>query len=429
MSRTTKVEVAEGTVVLVKVAEGASAPDLRAEGERLRAAAHPGVVGVLASTGDAERWELRVGHGGRPVNLLHPVSAEQVAAIAASVATTLADLHDRGIVHGRLATRHVLVGHDASVQLCGFGPEPAEAAPEDDVAAVGALITELLGTREELEPLPESRWRRRRAWSGVARRALLSIADQACTEPAGRRPTARRLAATIAEVVPGATIAPSRPAARGPAAVAPAMERPQVGLVHAPPAHGPHSAGPASPRSLDVRRFGRAPDRQTGTDAPPASPRAAWRPAVVAIAGAVLLAAGAWRSLSPGAPEAPTAPPPAADIPCAVLEPGSGACLPVTVEGTSVSVGTATFRVGQPGDHVVVGDWNCDGLATAALRRPSTGEIFVFPHWAAAESVEVRASLVVPDSVDLRVAAGACGPLEVVRADGSIEPVVTGGAS
>ena len=59
-------EALEGPVV-VKRAMGADAPRLRAEGDRLLAAAHPGVVRVLASTGDDDRWELRLAHGGRPL--------------------------------------------------------------------------------------------------------------------------------------------------------------------------------------------------------------------------------------------------------------------------------------------------------------------------------------------------------------------------
>ncbi len=41
------------------------------------------------------------------------------------------------------------------------------------------------------------------------------------------------------------------------------------------------------------------------------------------------------------------------------------------------------FRVGRPGDDLVLGDWDCDGTATAAVVRAATGETFVFDSWAA----------------------------------------------
>jgi hypothetical protein len=48
-----------------------------------------------------------------------------------------------------------------------------------------------------------------------------------------------------------------------------------------------------------------------------------------------------------------------------------------------VSVAGARWTVGEPGDSVLVGDWNCDGIATVAVLRPASGEVFVFDGWAA----------------------------------------------
>ena len=54
----------------------------------------------------------------------------------------------------------------------------------------------------------------------------------------------------------------------------------------------------------------------------------------------------------------------------------------VTLVGDRVvSVDGHQFSVGDPGDRVVLGDWDCDGTPTAALARPSTGEVFVFDRW------------------------------------------------
>lgn len=274
----------EGAVVVVKAASGAGAAALRAEGERLRAAAHPGVVALVHSAGTDDAWELRLAHGGRPATLLHPATPAQVASIAAAAADTLADLHERGVVHGRLAARHLLLGPDGQIRLCGFGPG-GDATPEDDVAALGAVITELLGGREELEPLPELRWHRRAPWPGVARRALLSLADAATAEPPSRRPSARRLAASIRAAVPDPRPGRRRtgPAAdlspRGPVpSPADAVAPPPPVRIAPPDASDPVAAGPAA---QPVPRLGRrpaAPGRHRRT--PP--PRRSWRAAAAA---------------------------------------------------------------------------------------------------------------------------------------------------
>ncbi|MEO6629592.1 MAG: hypothetical protein ABIP03_13620, partial [Aquihabitans sp.] len=61
---------------------------------------------------------------------------------------------------------------------------------------------------------------------------------------------------------------------------------------------------------------------------------------------------------------------------------GDGCSDLVMVDGTSITTNGATYRVGNPGDHVSVGDWDCDGIATPGIVRPSTGEVFLFDGWA-----------------------------------------------
>jgi hypothetical protein len=403
------------TAVVVKRATGAAAALLREEGERLRAAAHPGVVQVVGSEGDDEHWELRLAHGGRPVDLIAAMPATQIAGVVAAVAATLADLHDAGIVHGRLDGSHVLIGPHGRPVLCGFGTSPVGATPADDVGALGALLAALVGPAADMEPIPDRRWRPRRGWSGWERRSLLLLADQACAEPPTRRPTARRLAAAIAEAVPGAALSTE----------------------HGPP----HGAPPSEPEgTLDERRP--APRTEDGQG----------RSRLVALAGAaltaVLLVTVALRvgrpqpsipaAISPSplvepAPSTtvslPTTTTAVPAVPCVVPDgtaPGPGRCAqPVRVAGTSVFVGEDHFQVGQPGDLVVLGDWDCDGNATPAVLRPASGEVFVFAMWATAADVVVQPAAVVPGAVDLRVGEGArgCAGLAAQRADGSEVPV------
>ena len=104
----------------------------------------------------------------------------------------------------------MLLSDNGRPRLCGFGDGRKAAAPEDDVAMLGALLAELLGRDHESEPIPDRRWRRRGAWHGWERRALLLLADQATADEPSRRPTARRLAAAVVEAVPAASERGSR---------------------------------------------------------------------------------------------------------------------------------------------------------------------------------------------------------------------------
>ena len=145
------------------------------------------------------------------------------------LASTVADLHQLGLVHGRIDPSHVLLGANQRPILCGFtgggtqgdvpppGPgsmstyrdpaEPLDAPPSTaaDVYALGALLRVLVvGDGVDVEPIPERRFvlRRGRPWTGYLRRTLLTLADQCTDDQPLRRPTARRLAADIESVLP-----------------------------------------------------------------------------------------------------------------------------------------------------------------------------------------------------------------------------------
>jgi len=403
VSRSCEVEAIGSAAIVVRRGTGAAdAAHVRAAGERLAAAAHPGVVEVVSSTGTDDLWELQVVHAGRPVGLVGPLSVEQVAGVAAAVAATLADLHAAGVVHGSIDGSHVLIGPHGRPVLCGFDPEAGQAArPEDDIAALGALIVQLLGTDAEVEPIPERRWRRGAAWTGWARRSLLLVADQACAEPPTRRPSARRLAAAIADAVPGA---------------------------QAPDASHPIAADDP----LDSLR------PRVEDEHPPAR-----LPAVIcALLGVAALGAGAWRVAQPMRTAEPAASAPTTALAPAPLLPTTTTPHPttsmqptttrppITVEGTSVAMGGRHFEIGQPGDLVVVGDWDGDGEPTAAVLRPATGEVFVFRSWTSGDEVVVRAVATVEGAVELQVdRAGDRDRLAVRAADGSRHAILTGAAT
>lgn len=379
--------------VVVKRAVGAAIPRLRQEAERLRAAAHPGVVAIVRSEGDDEGWELHLAHGGRPVSALPAPSPEQVAGIVAAAASTVADLHVAGIVHGHLSADHVLLGGEGRVRLCGLGPDAAGASAADDVAALGGVLARLLGDREEMEPVPERRWRRAGAWSGWTRRSLLTIADQAMADPPSRRPSARRLASAITAAVPAARVPEPLPAGVAPGS-------------HRVLAEG--GDGPPDDLTADRRR-GRLPAL------------------VGAVACVVVLGVGAIDAAAPGRGDpagAPAVPEASSVAPSCSGEGGSvdGCAGDIEVDGRIVTWDGRRFVVGEEGDQVVVGDWSCTGRPTAAVLRPATGEVFVFERWADERAVHTTATTVVDGGreliVDSQPAAG-CGRLMVLGGDGS----------
>ena len=370
-----EIETEGATAVVVRRATGTDdASRLRATAERLAAAAHPGVVEVLGSHGDETSWELRLVYAGRTLDAAGRLTPEQVAALAAAVAATLGDLHAAGIVHGDLDSSHVLLGSHSRPVLCGFGPHPRSGAgPEDDVAALGALMVTLLGTEADLEPLPTGRWRRGDGQSWV-RRSLLLLADHASAEPATRRPSAARLAAAIAEAVPTSPAAPS----------------------------------PAAPSSVSGS-VGRLPGRGR----------------VLAASGVAVLVLGGvgWHSSRPAAVSQvpgvlPTTVLPTTVVPTTVV-PTTTTAPPVLVAPTITFEGRR-YELGRPGDLAVLGDWDGDETPTPALLRPTTGEVFVFPRWTTAADLVVEAAATVTGAEALVVVRGDRRDVLVVRrADGS----------
>jgi hypothetical protein len=108
-------------------------------------------------------------------------------------------------------------------------------------------------------------------------------------------------------------------------------------------------------------------------------------------------------------------PPPAGDVD------GDGCPDPLVVEGHTVASGDARWSLGQAGDVVAVGDWDCDGASSPAVLRPATGDVFVFPGWAPADApLTVPALRTVPGAAALRPEpdADGCDALVVERRDG-----------
>jgi eukaryotic-like serine/threonine-protein kinase len=401
----------------------ATGPDdverLRHEATVLRRAQHPGVVELVACREvDGVTTLCTRFVGAHSLETSPPMVAEQAAATMAKLATTVADLHRLGIVHGRIDPSHVLLGPSGRPVLCGFtgasahtevppeGPGPiaefrdpaaivgAPPSPTVDLYALGTLLRMLLvGEGADFEPIPERRFmlKRGRPWNGYLRRALLTLADQCTDEEPLRRPAASRLAADIEALLPRAGEAPL----------------------------------PATPEPVDV----------TDDDDPFASPTAKWLMLVASVVGLAFIFWGvmvlrggttnATSSLSRPTTSSSAIP---SSMPSTSAPPSVARHIAdVTLVGDRVvSVDGRRFSVGDPGDRVVLGDWDCDGTPTAAIARPSTGEVFVFDRWPDADAeATVRPVGTVSGAVDLRTEArGDCSLLFAVRADRSESEVL-----
>lgn len=101
---------------------------------------------------------------------------------------------------------------------------------------------------------------------------------------------------------------------------------------------------------------------------------------------------------------------------------------PVSVEGTTVSIGDRRWAVGVEGDVVIVGDWDCDGAPTPAVLRPGDGSLYVFDRWAGEGEAATARKIGAFQGAVTAVAAG-CGSAIVTTAGGEqrrVETAATG---
>ena len=68
------------------------------------------------------------------------------------------------------------------------------------------------------------------------------------------------------------------------------------------------------------------------------------------------------------------------------------------------------YAIGTEGDLVVIGDWDCDGVATPAIARPGTGQVAMFDRWPPPEATisesDASARRVVDDLIGVELERG-----------------------
>jgi serine/threonine protein kinase len=116
---------------------------------------HPNLVGVVATGTDAERGPFVVSElvQGVPLDrhLRAPIPAALARNLLAQAADAVAFLHARGLVHGGLDVRSVLVTDQLAdgrwrtvARLLDWGTDDPDATPAADVHALGRLAQALL---------------------------------------------------------------------------------------------------------------------------------------------------------------------------------------------------------------------------------------------------------------------------------------------
>ena len=421
---------AGGRLVVVKeAAPGGAADRLRREAEMLRQASHPGVVELVdidELDGGAVALTTAFVAGGTlrdSAGRLEPVA---VARVVAGLASTLADLHGRGIVHGRLSADHVLLASTCGAPvLCGLaearmvdGHAAAELDATDDTEALAALVGTL--TSPGSGPLTDTLRQAVERWHASA---------------GATRPTLRSLEVSLAGLVPGeapvagtgTTTGRSLPPRRPPARRRPSGLR-SVGLagvvavavgIGAAVAAATAGGGPPSAATVDAPIPAAVPYGSTSTSSP----------ATMSTVPPTHTTEAPLRVFP--RPECSPADPPAADVD------GDGCADPLEVSHGVVAAAGTRWQVGAPDDLVVIGDWDCDGLATPAVVRPSSGHIWTFPRWAdhsdgdgvVAEPVDVvpgpvAKATVVEDAGSSGT--GQCDGIEVIASGGDRQLVYAG---
>jgi len=383
-------------------AGGEEAAALRRAAEVLAYARHPGIPELLGVRSDGERTEVETAvPEGVPLHAL-ALTLEEAAGVAATVATTVADLHDIGVAVGGVGIEGVAVTSDGQAVLTDFtraarlpGPRaqwPTHPLVRRDDRDVGRLLCDLLDhcTPSALsDALERPRLRRRRARRAGPVAAARWLAERAATGGL----TSRRLAEHLATEVAGARL-PRRDRADLLAARAHVAERASEDL-------DPGDSGATLGDDAFDRWFGGLaeddvaeqhpperpqpgwcpPERQQTDWHPPEGPQPEWHPPVGhpparrrlstrwAIAAGCVPALIAGIAL--GRPWATSSPVPCAASECVVYRAGV-----LSVNGTQ-------YAVGRAGDVVAVGHWWCSAPSVALL-RPATGQVWLYRAWPSA---------------------------------------------
>ncbi len=330
--------------VVVKAASATTRAAVRRESEVLERLSQEPVVDLVGVREGADHTELTTRrHGTVTLGEVGLLGYEHRGRALVSACAALDALHDAGWTHGSLEPSHVLVDQAGEVRFCSLGraEELATAtgtSVADDREALDSIVRGVLeaeggfgGSRE------------RRAWHRASKRALGALSTRR-----GLLDGSTTVAVLRDSKVPGT------------------LDPPEAG----------NGSDPAAEEDRPVIRRRGLPGRDRSGPRGALRLKWGWTALVPAVLVAVVTGAAAARLFDPAEP-AP------ADRCEVELEGTALGCGSIEVDDNFVRVGTTRFEVGQPGDSVAVGDWDCDGLATVLLLDLDEGSLWEFADWAA----------------------------------------------
>lgn len=432
------------------------------EAAALRRAAHPAVVRLLHTIEDDHGRTLVLAHapGGSLADRLArhgPLPAAEVADLGARIADGLAALHRQGIVHRDVHPGNVVidaelqpllvdldhaldgdaehlpiddevVGHPDHVDPRLFSGHPP--GPASDLHALATTLWTLATGAAPARPSPHERVELRpdRRVPPPLHDALLACL---AAEDAGAIATILRTAALELAAAPPSSM-PGPPADLPPPAGA-AVERSRPTPAPAVPTRG-------GPPGGATRRWGTAPRPTPLTTIVPAR-GSRWLAIMAVVAVIVIAPTALWLARVDTDPVTTVTTPATtvtapvttvtAPAPCGDPAPtddhvladldGDGCSEALTLTDGVLTTPAGTYRLGRPGDMLVAGDWDGDGVWTPGLYRPATGEAFLFDTAPGAATVTSRPVLHLP--------AGGRPAVVDEDGDGEHELVVTGGGA
>ena len=345
-----------GQRILVKSATGRERSRLRHEAEVLGLLHLSALVDMLELKEEDDQTLLLLLDNG-PRTLLWPLdmTGEELLRALQRCCTAVEQLHEAGWSHGSLRPEHVLLGARGRPKLCSLGDsqpllhlsnEKAAAAIQGDVDQLAAMFAHVANF--QIASMSRSdRWR----WRQQSRK-LRQIAE--LNETSTTALTTSELATAVGELR-CRTINPFGFRSRATNRRATPAPGPARGLV---------TLGAAAAGIALLFSAGFALTASSKTPSQTDSAQAATTLPDSSGGGCRL-----WPMVNKGSGQG-------VDI--------DGDSCPdhVEIAGQFITVDDLTYQVGLPQDRLAVGDWDCDGRATALLLRPSTGELFEFSAWA-----------------------------------------------
>ena len=345
-----------GQRILVKSATGRERSRLRHEAEVLGLLHLSALVDMLELKEEDDQTLLLLLDNG-PRTLLWPLdmTGEELLRALQRCCTAVEQLHEAGWSHGSLRPEHVLLGARGRPKLCSLGDsqpllhlsnEKAAAAIQGDVDQLAAMFAHVANFQiASMSRADRWRWRQQS-------RKLRQIAE--LNETSTTALTTSELATAVGELR-CRTINSFGFSRRGTTRRATPTPGPARGLVTL----GAAAAGIALLFSAGfaLTASSKTPSQTDSAQAAPTLPDSS--------GGGCRL----WPMVNKGSGQG-------VDI--------DGDSCPdhVEIAGQFITVDDLTYQVGLPQDRLAVGDWDCDGRATALLLRPSTGELFEFSAWA-----------------------------------------------